>query len=191
MRYPPDYKATARAKLIEAGGALAKKAGFASTGMDALASAAGVTTGALYSQFRSKTELLYAIVDHELSRTAEAFAGKTGEDLKRVLAWYLSPRHAANPDKGCAIPALGPEISRADEATRQRFETLLEQLVSTVEEGTSDREKAWALLAQSIGGVILARAVLTPETQQEILEAVQSTALALLANASSQKQQQP
>lgn len=184
MRYPPEHKAAARAKLIEAGGALAKKSGFAGTGMDALAAAAGVTTGAVYSQFRSKSDLLYAIVDHELSRTVEAFAGKKGEDLKKILAWYMSPRHAAHPEKGCPIPSLGPEIARADDATRQHFESLVGQLVSTVENGTESRAEAWALLAQSIGGVILARAVFNPDVELEILNAAQTTALSLLKNSS-------
>ena len=80
MRYPPDHKTVARAKLIEAGGALAKKAGFSNTGIDALVAAAGVTTGAFYSQFRSKAELLHAIVERELSRTVEAGTGKSSNE---------------------------------------------------------------------------------------------------------------
>lgn len=180
MRFPPEYKATARAKLIEISGALAKKAGFAITGMNAFAAAAEVTTGAFYSQFGSKSELLRAIVDHELSRTVAAFAGKTGEDLRRVVHWYLSPSHAAHPEKGCPIPALGPEIARADVKTRQEFEVLVQQLNSAIAVGTGDRAKAWSLLAQSIGGVILARAVISPEIQREILESVQATSVAFL-----------
>ena len=62
MRYPPDHKTVARAKLIEAGGALSKKAGFSTTGIYALVASAGVTTGGFYSQFRSNAELLNAIV---------------------------------------------------------------------------------------------------------------------------------
>lgn len=177
MRYPPEYKAAARARLIEAGGALAKKEGFNNTGMDALTAAAGVTTGAFYSQFKSKAELLHAIVDHELSRTLQAFSDKSGRELQRVLGWYLSPRHAAHPEEGCPIPALGPEIARADDATRQRFEELLKQLADTLEPVTTDRTQAWSVLAQAVGGVILARAVLNPETQGEILGAVQAAAL--------------
>lgn len=177
MRYPPEYKAAARVKLIEAGGALAKQEGFNNTGMDALTAAAGVTTGAFYSQFKSKAELLHAIVDHELSRTLQAFSGKNVQELQRVLGWYLSPRHAAHPEDGCPIPALGPEIARADDATRLRFEELLRQLADTLEPATTHRNEAWAILAQAVGAVVLARAVLNPETQDEILGAVQAAAL--------------
>ena len=184
MRYPPDHKTVAPAKLIEAGGALAKKAGFSNTGIDALVAAAGVTTGAFYSQFRSKAELLHAIVERELSRTVEAFTGKSSKELQRVIAWYLSPRHAAHPEEGCPIPSLGSEIARADEETRLLFEGLVKQLVDALEVGTAERSKAWALLAQSIGGVVLARAVLNSETQQEILKAVQTNGMEMLIKAS-------
>lgn len=180
MRYPPEHKAAARAKLIAAGGALAKQQGFSNTGMDALTAAAGVTTGAFYSQFQSKTELLDAIVDHELLRTIDAFAGKSGAELQHVIAWYLSPAHAAHPDAGCPIPALGPEIARANDAIRQHFEARLDELVTTLEAGTADRSKAWALLAQAVGGVLLARAVLNQATSEEILSSARDASTRLL-----------
>lgn len=177
MRYSPEHKIAARAKLIEAGGALAKKAGFSNTGMDALAAAAGVTTGAFYSQFKSKADFLYAIVDHELSRTVAAFDGKVDKDLEQTISWYLSPQHAAHPENGCPIPSLGAEIGRADDATRQRFEELVINLVDVLANSTTDRAHAWSLLAQSVGGVILARAVANPNTQQDILEAIHAVGM--------------
>src|SRR5690349_11230049 len=46
MRYPPDQKAKARASLLEAGLTSMKVAGFNGIGVDGLAAAAGVTSGA-------------------------------------------------------------------------------------------------------------------------------------------------
>ena len=85
MRYPPEHKEGTRARLLEAGGALAKKDGFASTGVDGLMAAVGLTSGAFYSHFRSKAELLEAIVESELGRSLDRFAGKTDEQLARTL----------------------------------------------------------------------------------------------------------
>ena len=185
MRYPPEYKAAARARLIESSGALAKQKGFSSTGMDALAAAAGVTTGAFYSQFKSKSDLLYAIVDHELSRTVTAFEGKTGTDLEKVTQWYLSPKHAAHPETGCPIPSLGAEIARADDATRQHFENLLKQIVETLQHTTKTDEIAWQLLAQAVGAIMLSRAVINPETQLTILKAAQQGILSHITSSES------
>lgn len=180
MRYSPEHKAVARQKLISAGGALAKKAGFNNTGIDALAAAAQMTTGAFYSQFASKSELLTAIVEHELTQTTAAFAAKDELGLHQALAWYLSPRHVQHPEKGCLLPSLTAEIARADEATRLRFEQLLEPLLETLQNANHNKEQAWALLAQAVGGVMLARAVLSPNKQLEILQAVTKASVELL-----------
>lgn len=129
--------------------------------MDALAAAAGVTTGAFYSQFRSKTEFLHAIVEHELSAIVKVFEGKSGKGLERTIGWYLGQNHTSHPETGCPIPALGAEIGCADDSTKKIFEELTSKMVTALEVGTADRSKAWALLAQSVGGIILARAVLS------------------------------
>ena len=61
MRYPATHKQDTRARLLKTTGALAKRQGFAGTGVDGLMAAAGLTSGAFYSHFRSKGELLDAI----------------------------------------------------------------------------------------------------------------------------------
>lgn len=182
MRYSPEHKATARRRLIEAGGALAKKEGFSNTGMDALTAAAGVTTGAFYSQFRTKSEFLDAIIDHEFERTIQSFAGKSGQALVDALALYLSPLHAAHPEKGCPIPSLGAEIARADESTRAHFEELLVQLHGIFAKSSLDTDAAWALMAQAIGGIVLARAVASPALRDALLNAVLSTGKKFIAD---------
>ena len=66
MRYPQNRKAETRQKLIEKAGALAKKEGFATTGVDSLMASVGLTGGAFYSHFDSKSELLVEIINREL-----------------------------------------------------------------------------------------------------------------------------
>jgi TetR/AcrR family transcriptional repressor of nem operon len=180
MRYTPEHKAVARQKLIRAGGALAKKSGFNNTGIDALAAAADMTTGAFYSQFRSKQAFLTAIVEHELAKITTIFADKDEQGLKQVLAWYLSPHHVQYPEDGCLLPTLGVEVGRADDHTRLLFEQQLEPLLSILQTATADKTQAWTLLAQAIGGVILARAVLSEEKQHEILTAIKKTGMNIL-----------
>ncbi|HHW1778802.1 TPA: TetR/AcrR family transcriptional regulator, partial [Pseudomonas aeruginosa] len=67
MRYKPEQKQATRALLLSKAAPLVKRQGFASTGLDTLMKAAGLTTGAFYSQFSSKAELLEAILQRELS----------------------------------------------------------------------------------------------------------------------------
>lgn len=180
MRYPPEHKQETRARLVQAGAALAKRQGFAATGLDALAGAAGLTTGAFYAQFRSKPELLRAIAEQELARAVEGFAARTPEQAGRALARYLSPEHAAHPEAGCAIPALGAEIARADQPTREVFETQLQRLHAVFRELLGDSDAAWGLVCQSIGGILVARAMATPAARDAVLAGVLADALARL-----------
>ena len=66
MRYPADHKARAREALLRAGARSLKTSGFNGVGVDGLAAAAGVTSGAFYSNFPSKQAIVLTLYD-ELS----------------------------------------------------------------------------------------------------------------------------
>lgn len=172
MRYSPKHKEASRARLIEAGAALAKQSGFANTGMDALTAAAGVTTGAFYSQFRSKPEFLHAIVEHEMSKVLATVEHRSKDDLVAALRSYLSTMHADHPELGCPVPALGAEIARADVATRQMFEDLIKRFQASLANVLHDDEAAWTLGCAAIGAVLVARAMATPGQRSEVLRSV-------------------
>ena len=104
-----------------------------------------MTTGAFYSQFKSKPDLLRAIVEQEFDRTVQAFSAKTPEEALRAQALYLSPMHAAHPEAGCPIPALGVEIARADLETRDVFESQVRRLHAVFAELLGDGYAAWGM----------------------------------------------
>ncbi|MBK9185095.1 MAG: TetR/AcrR family transcriptional regulator [Moraxellaceae bacterium] len=94
MRYPQNRKAETRQKLIENAGALAKKEGFATTGVDGLMATVGLTGGAFYSHFDSKNELLLEIIKRELAVSYERINQQSSqENLANFLNVYLSPSH--------------------------------------------------------------------------------------------------
>lgn len=183
MRYTAEYKEQARAKLIESGGQHAKAHGFASSGMADLAAAAGVTTGSLYKHFNSKSDLFAALITAELNRTAELYADIDPSDDAKVaksLAAYLSMNHVQHPETGCPLPSLTPEIARADDEVKGAFEQGVRTIHANVEALTSDAETAWALIAQNVGAVMLARAMQSQSLQRELLKAVRHAGERLL-----------
>ena len=104
--------------MLDRGGRHAKKHGFRASGMDALAAAAGVTTGALYKQFAGKSDFFVALLEAELRRTEERFASvpsADGQAIDQVQAAYLSLQHVRTPERGCLLPSLtaGGRESRA------------------------------------------------------------------------------
>jgi AcrR family transcriptional regulator len=84
-----EQKAATRARLLEAAAVLIASKGVDGASVDAIASAAGVTTGALYASFRTKRELLQAMVAERHADVSgiplETLAEDIGERWERVL----------------------------------------------------------------------------------------------------------
>jgi TetR/AcrR family transcriptional repressor of nem operon len=167
MRYAKDHKAETRKHLLETSGALAKEKGFASTGVDAFVGEAGLTSGAFYSHFGSKAELFTELVESELAASVNMFADNapelpTDQWITRQLKTYLHWKHVQNPRTGCALPALGAEIARSNDATKIKYEEAIKQV-----------HALWAVVSQLVGSLVLARASSSEDLAKEILAASQ------------------
>jgi TetR/AcrR family transcriptional regulator, transcriptional repressor for nem operon len=184
MRYPKEHKEQTRTRLLESGGSHAKKHGFGGSGMDSLAAAAGVTTGSLYKHFEGKSDLFAALIRAELQRTAKRFSAIAPGDLEaatKALEAYLSLNHVKHPEAGCALPSLTPEVALADESVRDEFQSgmiAIHAIVANRIRGSSDT--AWALIAQSVGAVMLARAMRDEMVRRELLGASARQCAAML-----------
>lgn len=187
MRYPKDHKEQTRQRLVEGGARLAKRRGFAAAGVDDLAAASGVTSGAVYKHFSGKSELLAAIIEAELARSAAMFAAVPAGDtskLEKALANYLSPEHVEHPEAGCALPSLTTDVARADPEVRLAFEDGLLAVHAALKRHVRSGDAAWALIAQSVGAVMLARAMQDAAAQRKVLAAVKRNAHVLVQDAS-------
>jgi RNA polymerase sigma-70 factor (TIGR02960 family) len=185
MRYPPNRSPESREKLVRASAGVAKRSGFAGTGVDALAKAAGFTSGAFYRHFEGKADLLEAIVERELETTRARFAaldaGAEGQ-LLRAVDMYLSVAHVTAPEVGCVLPALSADVARAPDATRAVFEQALRELLAVLSEKVGDARVASALLTQCVGAVTIARALATEHARREVLGAARQSARAMIAS---------
>lgn len=186
MRYPKEHKDQVRQRLLKASAGQVKQHGFAASGVDALAAAAGVTSGSFYKHFDGKSDLFAAVIRAELQRTAERFAklkpGDT-EAANKAMANYLSLQHLRQPARGCPLPGLTAEVARADDAVRGAFDEGLREVHAQLVPITGSSAKAWALMAQNVGALMLARAALDTELQRELLQAARAQALELLGHA--------
>jgi TetR/AcrR family transcriptional regulator, transcriptional repressor for nem operon len=176
MRYRQGYKDEKRKELLKAAGGAAKRDGFAASGVDALAKAAGVTSGALYAHFSSKAGFLAALITQEMEKSRVRWARRPERTPAtwriEEAARYLSLAHIENPETGCILPTLAADISHAELATRQLFGEELRKAHQEIAERLGDQREAWTFLAQIVGAMVLARAVTDEEMQGEILGAV-------------------
>jgi len=174
MRYSTTHKQEVRKKLMASSRAVAKSGGFETTGVDALMDAIGMTGGAFYSHFPSKQALFEALVSEEMNNSADMLGGHAGsspDHVARRLRGYLSSFHAENPDKGCALTALGSEIARSSPEVRKAVEASLKRTQKNWADRIGDADAAWALIAQCVGAVMLARVIESANTRKELLAA--------------------
>jgi TetR/AcrR family transcriptional regulator, transcriptional repressor for nem operon len=173
-----EQKSRSREKLVRASASLAKQQGFAGSGVDALASAAGFTSGAFYRHFEGKDELLSSIVETELESTRARFSAiepRSEEQLLRAFDAYLSLAHVRHPEAGCVLPPLASEVGRAPDETKQVFERALAELMAVLAEKVGDTSVAFALLNQCVGAVMIARGLATDSAKHEVLAAARKS----------------
>jgi AcrR family transcriptional regulator len=168
--------------MVEAGAKALRQKGFNGIGVDGLASAAAVTSGAFYSNFANKEALLQEVVGTCLGKpfvAAEGTVLERRQKLKEWLALYFSVAHRDSPETGCIMPALSADVARAGNDVRiiytERIKALVTRITEVLEGEANDRErKAWNIIALMIGSVSAARAM----SDQECIEAVLNFGLA-------------
>src|SRR3954465_10555860 len=107
MRYGPEHKETARAKILTAVGRGFRRRGYDGIGVDGLAKEAGVTSGAFYGHFASKGEAFDAAARAgliQLRQAIEDFRAREGDAwLGRFVEFYLSSKRTCELGDSCAL----------------------------------------------------------------------------------------
>ena len=186
MRYSPDHTEKLRAALLEAGVEQMKVNGFNGIGVDGIASAAGVTSGAVYSNFTSKAGLLTAIIETYLGQFSAAPDARDDIDgLKDFLAYYIGNTHCLDVQTGCVMPALSEDVAR-NPAAREAYDRQATVFAARIADALGGepqqaRQRAWSLVALMVGAVTVSRAMVPGSpSQQQTLRAGLSAAVAII-----------
>lgn len=187
MSRQPGKKEERRARILAGAGRAFRALGFGGAGVDGLAKASGVTSGAFYAHFDSKaTAFREAVVAgmRDLSSAIRNVRDEAGEKwILRFVDFYLSEKRTCDPGDTCALQSLTAEIERSDPETREAYEAELRAVIDATADGIdavkpeARRKQAITLLVLLAGGVTLARAVRDPALAAEIASAVRAAAL--------------
>jgi len=167
MRVSRDQVAENRKRIVDEAARLFRERGIATTGVDTVMNAAGLTHGGFYTHFESKDKLAAEACRQSLARSLEkwtALAAKK-DPLKGIVEHYLSEQHRDNPGEGCLIAALLTEASRSKPEIRETITDGIKSLLGVLESNVSGRDKkarrdnAVNLFTSLIGALALARAV--------------------------------
>lgn len=181
MSYPPDHKPRVHLEIVRAAARLFREVGIQATGIDRLMGEVGLTRGGFYAHFASKAALADEALAFIFAESRENLFAKGHERLSGA-AWvraatrrYLDPGHAELPGEGCAIPALGAEIARAEPSVRTSFQREVDAVVALIaERGGLTRAEASSLLAVWVGAVTMARSMGDARRAREHLDAARA-----------------
>ncbi len=179
MRYEKGRKDTTHDRILEVAARKFRQAGIAGSGLAGIMSEAGLTNGAFYAHFSSKSEMVEKSLERATDEQWQQFEKEIASGrLLNIVRAYLSEQHRDHPESGCASAALLPEISRQEPDTRRVYTESVKRLLNAMEKqlpnmpkGPKAREIAIAMLGLLIGTLQLARAVDDPSLSKDMLAA--------------------
>jgi len=196
MPYPAGHSAEVKRKIVHSARRLFNRHGFDNVSVDRIMSGAGLTRGGFYSYFTSKSELYAEVLscfftDPEWQNCwedVEVDLAST-EAGKQVVRAYLSRQHFEDVDNSCPMVALPSDVARGGKDAKQAFETVFSAMVSVLERSTVDRSpgrkkaqrhnKAVAIAAMCVGGMVVARAMANRKLADELRDGCMAVAIDL------------
>ena len=186
MRYSNHHKAETRKKILDAAARLFRERGYDGVGVDAIMNEVGLTAGGFYAHFPSKQALFAEAVTQALgagkrARAVKGAGADPADSLRALINGYLSRKHRDMVGEGCPLPVLTPDVARSDAPTRESYEQqflyYLGEIEALLPQGaTNTHDRSLALMAQCVGGLMLARAVKDEELSARILKACRQAA---------------
>jgi TetR/AcrR family transcriptional repressor of nem operon len=192
MRYPADQKQRTSTRILKAASGLFCSRGYDATGIDAVMASANLTAGAFYAHFRSKENLFAKSLESAFFQSGAQWSHRLenleGRDwVRKFAAAYLSKTHRDNPELGCPMPALAPEIGRIGGPSRAVFEERLRGLIEMIgqhlDPDSPYSSRAIPAIAMCVGGLMLARAVDDPKLSDQILSTCRAAVVEQSASA--------
>lgn len=176
MRVSKEQAAENRERILTEAARLFREHGLSGVGVDALAEAAGLTHGSLYSQFGSKERLAAEAISHaQRARSARTSNART---LDEYFTRYLTADHRERRGEGCVMAALVGEMPRQGAAIRRNFTDVVwaitKQIASLLPGRRKSQDEALAIVATMVGALTLARGVDDPELSDRILAAART-----------------
>jgi AcrR family transcriptional regulator len=177
-------------KILRSARRLFNRQGFDAVSIDEVMADAGLTRGSFYSYFDSKGDLYAEAVTNILNEKQLLSGDGVTTDSRAVnnaaqfIRDYLSLEHYEDIDGSCPLVAFPSEFLRREPRVQQAFETVIRVMINVFEQalhcnGPAARNRAQAIAALCVGGMVLARSIEDRVLADELREAAMAVALSL------------
>ncbi len=188
MPYSLKHKRNTRDKILESARRLFNNRGFSEVSIDEVMENAGLTRGGFYRHFRHKDELYAEAVRRFLCADApkpwQPKASRPGMVRKtrsqRVVDAYFSRDHFDDRETCCPLIALPSDVMRGSDAVKGAYREVLEKLIDIFLDdldAPQRRERALALAALCIGGIVAPKCIDDPALADGLRRAAHREAL--------------
>jgi AcrR family transcriptional regulator len=189
MPYTPEHKRETREKILESARRLFNSKGFAEVSIGEVMDGAGLTHGGFYRHFRDKAELYAEAVRWFMcpdapkpwQRRRHAAAAKPRAE--RIVDAYFSRDHFLDNETCCPMIGMASCAPSGADGVQEAYQDVLKKLLEIVQadlKGADGRERALAVAALCVGGMVAARSVADPGLARELREAAHRQAQTVL-----------
>jgi TetR/AcrR family transcriptional repressor of nem operon len=191
MPYPTGYRAEMKEKIIESARRLFNRYGVDNVSLDQIMAGVGLTHGAFYGYFRSKSDLYTEVLscfftDPNWKNCWEGVEVDltSGDVGSQIIRAYLSRQHFENVENSSPMVALPTDVARGGKSAKRVFEAVFQAMVSVLERSLAEnarprRTVAQAMAALCVGGMVVARTMVNPILADELRDACMAVALDL------------
>ena len=182
MPYSAEHKRDTRQRILESARRLFNRKGFLDVSIEEVMKNAGLTHGGFYRHFSGKDELYASAVAWFLcneapkpwQRRRTRSAASRKPRAQRIVDAYFSRDHFDDRESCCPLIALPSDVSRGSDAVKAAYREVLEKLIGLLQADLDEprtRERALALVAVCVGGMVVARCVDEPALADDLRRA--------------------
>jgi len=191
MPYPTGHREQVRSRIVEGARRLFNRNGFENVSVDSIMAEAGLTRGAFYAYFESKSDLYAEILGcfftdpNWRSRWEGVDVDLTSPDAgPQIVRAYLSQQHFDDVENSCPMVALPSDVARSDQKVKAAFENVFRAMVTVLGRDVknttqSPEDAAMAIAGLCIGGMVVARSLNDSRLSDRLRDAATHAALVL------------
>lgn len=182
MSWTPEHKTRSREKILSTAARLFARQGFDGVSIDQVMGEAGMTRGAFYTHFSSKSELYGEAILAAAKPPGDAEQKRfTDSDrpLEDLVNAYLSHGHLSGDGRSCPLAFLVSDIAQRDDRVRDVWTQVFRRLIDIVQKQQNNLsdESALQQAVMMVGGVAIARAVNDDALSRSLLDTCRNAIL--------------
>ncbi len=190
MRLTSENKDKIRRRILDGAASLFRQHGYDGVNIDAVMSTAGLTRGAFYAHFKSKSALFRAVILHKhpiltmLQNRRGTSSEELWQEMLQIFSNYLAPQHLQEVYLGCTLVALTGRVARSSDEIKQAYDLAWNAVVDEMQRGQGDIDRAQTEIALvvAVGALNIAAATADKDQQARILTKTHKTFQALIGS---------